>query len=111
MKSNKHQTQDVAESLSYYPTIPNQVIEDNFKKKMQSSNSGAYLEMFLAVAKRITENARSFCFQDFVINTRAYEFPIPKLKEIFEAWVEYLVQLNKLTILQSVYDYEIYVVN
>lgn len=105
-KNTSKPTKAKIEKLSYYRSIPLETLNKSFVES-QGSN---YVAEFLEVAKRICETQASFCFQDFIHNSKRYEIPIFELRRIFNLWTSKLIQWNKLEQINGCFDEPIFLI-
>jgi hypothetical protein len=98
--------------LTFSPIISNEEAKQNFIKSLSKQNNNSTkdnLEKFLMVADHITSNMRSFSIDDFIYSSRPFEIPPTIVKDLFERYVEVLVQCGKLDAVQGCYDNMIYI--
>lgn len=98
--------------ITFSPIISNEEAKQTFVKSLKKQNeniSTDSLSKFLMVADHITSNMRSFSIDDFIYSSRPFEIPPVIVKELFEKYVEVLLQCGKLDAVQGCYDNVIYI--
>jgi hypothetical protein len=74
--------------------------------RKKSSGNNDYLRDFLQVANFLTENLKTFSFNDFLSLTRTLDTPASALAPLFHAWIAELEKSKRLTIVSGCYDWQ-----
>ena len=97
---------------SFQPTKSLADVTTDFVSKQKQSRKhngdNDHLQDFLNVAKMITENYKSFSFNDFLALTRSLDTPASALTPLFHAWLDELDKGNRLKKVSGCYDWQTY---
>jgi hypothetical protein len=89
--------------------ITNSFIKEQAAKDKKSDGVNDCVRDFATIARFISENQTSFCFNDFLALSRSLDSSPDLLAPMFYEWVEALKSHKRLSITQGCYDWQTYV--
>jgi hypothetical protein len=99
------------QNVTVYHSVPTSDANREFTNNHRADDAkNSYLADYMRLIKDVTSRQGSYSFADLLtINKVTYDIPGDALKLLWDEWKTEMLKMNKISILPSVYDYEIVV--
>lgn len=79
----------------------------SYKKKPDSQND--YVDIFVRIMDIVLQTQKSFSVNEVANASRPFDIPIKDVESLFHAWTNCMLDINRVQLVPSVYDDDLYV--